>query len=83
MRRLGVFVIIFVLALAFAARAQVPEGLPEGFELCADNGQLALYIHPETTEIALWDKAAGEVWFSNPQGRNMRAGVAQDVVQIR
>lgn len=83
MRRLGVFVIIFVLALAFAARAQVPEGLPEGFELCADNGQLALYIHPETTEIALWDKAAGEVWFSNPQGRNMRAAVAQDVVQIR
>ena len=44
---------------------------------------MALYIHPETTEIAVYDRAAGETWFSNPQGRSMRHGVGQDVLQLR
>ncbi len=57
--------------------------LPAAMELVAENAHLALYIHPETTEIALWDKGTDALWFSNPQGRNMRQGVGHDVVQIR
>ncbi|HBG00053.1 MAG TPA: hypothetical protein DDW87_00560, partial [Firmicutes bacterium] len=57
--------------------------LPAGMEQAAENAYLALFIHPETTEIALWDKEAEVYWFSNPQGRNMRQGVGHDLVQIR
>lgn len=57
--------------------------LPSEMGLVAENAHLALYIHPETTEIALWDKGADALWFSNPQGRNMRQGMGHDVVQIR
>ena len=41
-------------------------------ELVAQNAYLSLFIHPETTEIALWDREADVYWFSNPQGRNMQ-----------
>lgn len=80
MRRLLVATLI-VLTCATACSAQAE--LPAGFTLAAENEHLALYIHLETTEIAVYDKAADELWFSNPQGRNRRAGVGQDVVQIR
>lgn len=80
MRRLiPAFLVLLLLVLAPKACAQVPEG----FSLCAENEHLALYIHPETTEIAVYDRAAGETWFSNPQGRSMRHGVGQDVLQLR
>lgn len=71
MHRLLVTTLI-VLTCATACSAQAE--LPAGFTLAAENEHLALYIHLETTEIAVYDKAADELWFSNPQGRNRRAG---------
>ena len=80
MRRLLAALLILLAAVwPLPAEAQAPAG----FDLCAENEHLALYINPETTEIAVYDKAADTTWFSNPPGRNMRAGVGQDVVQIR
>ena len=55
----------------------------EEMELVAENAHLALYIHPDTTEIGVFDKTAEEVWYSNPPGRNMRQSTAHDVIQIR
>lgn len=55
----------------------------DGMDLMAENAHLALYIDPSTTEIAVLDKGAEEVWYTNPPGRNMRQGTAQDVLQIR
>ena len=40
----------------------------EEMELVAENAHLALYIHPDTTEIAVFDKTAEEVWYSIPLG---------------
>lgn len=70
-----------LLLLLWALPAEAIQ--PSGMELVAQNAYLSLFIHPETTEIALWDREADVYWFSNPQGRNMRQGVGHDVVQIR
>lgn len=70
-----------LLLLLWALPAEAIQ--PSGMDLVAQNAYLSLFIHPETTEIALWDREADVYWFSNPQGRNMRQGVGHDVVQIR
>ena len=38
-------------------------------DLIAENDYLALYIHQETTEIAIKVKDTGHIWFSNPVDR--------------
>lgn len=45
------------------------ESKAEGLNLVAENEYLALYIDPETTEIAVKDKRGGRMWHSNPQDR--------------
>lgn len=40
-----------------------------GMVLAAENGALALYVAPETAEIAVRVKASGKLWYSNPRGR--------------
>ncbi|GAA3400525.1 DUF5696 domain-containing protein [Paenibacillus hodogayensis] len=51
-----------------AADAAVPDGVP-GMKPVANNGKLALFFQPETTEIAVKRLQTGEVWYSNPPGR--------------
>jgi hypothetical protein len=41
--------------------------LDNGMIEAASNEALVLYIHPETAEIAVLDRASGEMWHSNPQ----------------
>lgn len=53
---------------AFAALPDASGGLP-GMQLAADNAELSLYYNPETTEIAVKDKRQGQIWYSNPEGR--------------
>lgn len=52
----------------------LPNSGSEKFELVQDNGTLALYVKPATTEIAVKDKRTGQMWYSNPQNR------AQDTI---
>ncbi|MFD0710707.1 DUF5696 domain-containing protein [Paenibacillus sp. GCM10027626] len=42
----------------------------EGMELAAQNETLALYINPETTEVAIRDKRSGKLWSTNPGERD-------------
>lgn len=44
------------------------SGVP-GMELVAQNSDLGLYLQPETTIVAVMDKRQGQVWYSNPPGR--------------
>lgn len=54
------------------------------FRLVADNQFLSLYIDEQTTEIAVVDKAAAHVWYSNPADREsaerLAAGRAKDAL---
>lgn len=47
------------------ASADVP-----GMVLAAENGELKLYTDPETTEIAVFEKASGNITYSNPADRD-------------
>ena len=67
MRRLGVFVIIFVLAPVFAAQAQVPR-LAGAYETCADNGQLDMYITQRPRKSRFGTRVLWKC-VSNPRGR--------------
>lgn len=53
-----------------AGRAGAVAAIPEGMELQADNGSLALYLHPVTAEVAVLHKASGDVWYTNPPDRD-------------
>lgn len=52
-----------------ASASRDPQTISEDMEAVAENETLILYLHPETTEIAIRDKRSGAVWFSNPQDR--------------
>lgn len=41
----------------------------KGMEIVAENEALVLYLHPTSTEIAVFDKKSGVIWYSNPQDR--------------
>ncbi|HIW34552.1 MAG TPA: hypothetical protein IAA29_17390 [Candidatus Paenibacillus intestinavium] len=41
----------------------------EGMKLVVDNGELALFINEQSTEVAVVNLATGETWYSNPQER--------------
>lgn len=41
-----------------------------GMTLVAQNKDLALYYHAETTEVAVLNKNDGHIWYSNPQARD-------------
>ena len=58
------------MAAAGAAVAAVPSGM----SLVAQNQYLELYIDEATTEIAVRDRASGEVWYSNPPGSQTAKG---------
>lgn len=49
-------------------------GVP-GMDLVAETETLALYYHPDTTEVAVRDKRSDTVWYSNPPDR-MEDGMA-------
>lgn len=52
----------------FTALPDSSGGIP-GMQLAADESELSLYFNPETTEIAVKDKSHGQIWYSNPAGR--------------
>lgn len=52
-----------------AALPDSSGGVP-GMILAADDAELSLYYNAETTEIAVKDKRTGQIWYSNPEGRN-------------
>lgn len=43
------------------------QGIPEGWELAAENDALALYFEPSSTQFRVKDKATGAEWRSNPE----------------
>lgn len=52
-----------------AALPDSSGGVP-GMLLAAEDAELSLYYNAETTEIAVKDKRAGQIWYSNPVARN-------------
>ncbi|TYP76645.1 DUF5696 domain-containing protein [Paenibacillus methanolicus] len=56
------------------AAATEPKFLPgsavPGMKLAAETDALAMYIHEETTELAVVDKKSGKVWRTNPETRS-------------
>lgn len=52
-----------------AALPDSSGGVP-GMLLAADDAELSLYYNAETAEIAVKDKRTGQIWYSNPAGRN-------------
>ncbi len=46
---------------------------PEGMDVVAENENLELLLNQKTTEIAVVDKRSGQIWFSNPPGRDQDA----------
>lgn len=54
--------------VALSASAKVEPQLP-GMEPALENDALRLYINKTTAEIAVLDRRSGQVWYSNPQGR--------------
>ena len=65
------FISLITLALILGvggASARAVEIGP-GFVLAVENEYLGLYIHRDTTEIAVHVKSGNTVWYSNPNGR--------------
>jgi len=56
-----------------AGRAGIVAAIPAEMKPQADNGSLALYVHPGTAEAAVLDKASGVVWYTNPPDRETDA----------
>lgn len=57
-----------------------------GMKGIVDNGQLQLYIHDQTGEIAVLDQRSGEVWRSNPEDRHedgIASGVNKDLLSAQ
>ncbi|MDQ6421868.1 DUF5696 domain-containing protein [Paenibacillus sp. LHD-117] len=52
------------------AAATVRGELPPGMELVVENDMLQLLLDPETTVVAVKDKRSGELWSTNPEGRD-------------
>ena len=48
-------------------------GALEEMQVMAENEHLALYVHPETTQVAVQHKESGAVWHSNPPDRDTDA----------
>jgi len=57
---------------ASAADGSATDGL-EGMEAMADNGELTIYVHPETTQVAVLHKGSGAIWHTNPPDREADA----------
>lgn len=61
---------------------QAAQAVPH-MELVAENDHLALYINRSTTEIAVLDKASGDLWFSNPPNREKEETIARGTEKQR
>lgn len=70
-------VFIFQLMLGFVSAKEM-----EGFTLVSENEYLRLYLDYKTTETAVEEKSTGNIWYSNPQGREevetIARGTARD-----
>lgn len=58
----------------------------KGMEIVAENEALVLYLHPTSTEIAVFDKKSGVIWYSNPQDRakdNIATGYNKDKLNVQ
>ena len=64
---------LMVLSLLLAGSLTVSAEL-EGFDVIAENEYLTLYLNPQTTELAVEDKAGDVKWFTNPQDRHRDRG---------
>lgn len=72
------------ICLAFFPLSEIAMGSsPDAWDLVAQNEAAALYIHPQTTEIAVKDLRSGKMWFSNPQDRSPQRSVGHELVVIR
>ncbi|QHW31110.1 hypothetical protein GZH47_09750 [Paenibacillus rhizovicinus] len=53
-----------------SAKAALPQdGSVPGMELAAQNDRLSLYVNRKTTEVAVKVRDSGDIWYSNPPGR--------------
>ena len=63
-------------------KARDPENRVPGFEPIAENENAALFLKRDNAEIALYDKATGNILYSNPQDASSdpvaRSGVNQE-----
>jgi len=50
--------------------ASVDAKPPEGMEPVLENETLRLYMNKSTAEVAVLDKRSGQIWRSNPEGRD-------------
>lgn len=67
MKRQGLLVSTLLLLAFIAETSFCAAAVPGNMSLVAENDDLALYINRSTTEIAVVQKASGNVWYSNPQ----------------
>lgn len=58
----------------------------KGMEIVAENEALVLYLNSTSTEIAVFDKNSGVIWYSNPQDRaqdNIATGYNKDKLNVQ
>lgn len=58
----------------------------KGMEIVAENEALVLYLNSTSTEIAVFDKKSGVIWYSNPQDRakdNIATGYNKDKLNVQ
>ena len=48
-------------------KPEAVQGIPEGWELAAENQALELYFEPSLMQLRVKDKATGAEWRSNPE----------------
>ncbi|NLJ73467.1 MAG: hypothetical protein GX331_00585 [Firmicutes bacterium] len=80
--RKGLLGLLFICLLSVFIRGAAAASFLE-WDLAAQNQSAALYIHPQTTEIAVHSFVTGKTWFSNPQGRDHKRSVGQEIIAIR
>ena len=66
MRRNMILICLCLLLIAPFSRQAAAAPQLDNMEPVAENEYLVLYMNPETTEIAVYNKASRDVWYSNP-----------------
>lgn len=68
----------FEKAAEFAALTDKDASVP-GMILAAENNKFKLYTNTKTTEVGLYDKASGQVYYSNPTDRGVSGSSKQEL----
>ncbi|MDI9413953.1 MAG: DUF5696 domain-containing protein [Bacillota bacterium] len=69
--------LIIILVILVFGVSSIQANALQDYEQVAQNEYLELYINPETAEIAVYDLATKEIWYSNPPNRDREEKVAR------